>query len=115
MIMSVAPMMRALALDLRKGIGVAALAGRVHETLSRMLSAAAFAACDLASISTVAISGGCFANQRLRRRTIQRLEHRGLRVLAPDRVPCGDRGIALGQAVAASAMLEQGCLDRREV
>jgi hydrogenase maturation protein HypF len=56
----------------------------------------------MSGISTVALSGGCFANRRLLDRVIQMLESERLRVLYHRCVPCGDGGLSLGQAVAAA-------------
>lgn len=50
----------------------------------------------------VALSGGCFANRRLLEGAVAALSERGHEVLANERVPCGDGGIALGQAWVAS-------------
>ena len=72
-----------------------------------MLVQATTAACDASEIATVGISGGCFANRRLLSRVVELLEEAGLRALYHRRVPCGDGGLSLGQAVAAAAMLEE--------
>jgi hydrogenase maturation protein HypF len=55
----------------------------------------------------VAWGGGCFHNALLSLRLREELAQRGIRVLAPERVPPGDAGIALGQAWVAIASLEQ--------
>lgn len=53
-------------------------------------------------IGVVALSGGCFLNRILTERVTTGLESRGLRVLLPREVSCGDAGLALGQAWCAS-------------
>jgi len=50
----------------------------------------------------VVLSGGVFANRRLLEGAIDALSERGHEVIAPERVPAGDGGIALGQAWIAS-------------
>jgi hydrogenase maturation protein HypF len=49
-------------------------------------------------VNTVALGGGCFFNRILRERVANALRAGGLRVLQPERVNCGDAGLALGQA-----------------
>jgi hydrogenase maturation protein HypF len=61
----------------------------------------------------VALSGGVFQNLRLLESVSAGLDRRGLRVLAPERLPANDGGIAYGQAViAAAASAEPGLRER---
>jgi hydrogenase maturation protein HypF len=76
---------------------------RLHETLVAMVvaqveHARAHGACG----PRVVLSGGCFANRRLLEGALAALSERGHEVLASERVPAGDGGIALGQAWVAS-------------
>lgn len=112
--MSVRPMLAALLRDIAAGRKTADIAARFHETIARLLAASAVIACDLYGISTVAIAGGCFANRRLRRRLVEILTLRRMRVLEPQRVPCGDAGIAIGQAVCAAAVLRRRADEKKE-
>ena len=52
---------------------------------------------------TVALSGGCFQNRVLFEEVHRRLTAAGFTVLSHAQVPAGDGGLALGQAVIASA------------
>lgn len=52
-------------------------------------------------LSDVALSGGCFLNQLLLSELSQSLAEKGLRVYTPEKLPCNDGGIALGQAYVA--------------
>ena len=102
--MSLAPAIRAIVKDRHDNQDVGRISARFHETVARMLATTAIMACERCGLHVVALSGGCFANQRLLTRVTERLEQRHLNVLYPRRVPCGDAGLALGQAVAASAI-----------
>ncbi len=109
--MSLAPLVRAIVKDLRAGKDVGGMSARFHEAVARMLAGAAVMACEMTGVSTVVLSGGCFANRRLLSRMVERLEERRLTVVQSRRVSCGDASLALGQAVAAAAMRERagGC------
>jgi hydrogenase maturation protein HypF len=100
--MSVLPAIAAIAAAIEAGEPVDLVAARFHETIAAMLAEAAAVACEASGVDTVGLSGGCFANRVLLRRLVELLEARKLRVLYHRLVPCGDGGIALGQAVAAA-------------
>ncbi len=53
-------------------------------------------------VEHVVFGGGCFLNRVLRERLASQLKRRGLAVHAPLAVPCGDAGLALGQAWVAA-------------
>ena len=61
------------------------------------------AAAEVYGSLPVALSGGCFQNPRLAEGVAARLEPR-FKVYFNRSVPPGDGGIALGQAVVASAI-----------
>ena len=54
-------------------------------------------------LDRVVLSGGVFNNDTVFSRIIRMLEAKGLNVYTHGIVPCGDGGIALGQAMAAAA------------
>jgi hydrogenase maturation protein HypF len=54
----------------------------------------------------VVLTGGCFQNDRLAEGVVRELGH-GFTVHLHERVPPGDGGIALGQAVVAGAMVRR--------
>lgn len=99
---SFGPCLTAIVSDRRRGRPAGEIAARFHETVARTLATAAELACALADVRCVALSGGCFANRRLLSRLVELLEGGGARVLYNRRVPAGDGGLALGQAVAAA-------------
>jgi hydrogenase maturation protein HypF len=70
-----------------------------------MLLAAARRARDETGLTRIALSGGCFANDRLVRTLAPALESDGFDVYGHRDVPPGDGGVALGQAYVAAARL----------
>jgi hydrogenase maturation protein HypF len=83
------------------------VAARFHTGLVAALGEWVMQAVAVTGLDTIAFGGGCFLNALLFRGLRQNLEKRGLRVLAPVRVPPGDGGIAVGQAWVAINSLEQ--------
>lgn len=65
--------------------------------------------------TTVAFGGGCFFNRIVSSRLSEQLAQRGLQVLLPRSVSCGDAGLALGQAWAARQQLVQCQYNESEV
>lgn len=56
--------------------------------------------------TTIAASGGCLVNRRLRQGLRKKI---ALPVMLPTRLPPGDGGLSYGQAVLASACMARGC------
>lgn len=77
-------------------------AAQFHLALAGGLAAGAIQAAQHHGATTVALVGGCFANALLRHALSERLQATGLQVLEPQTAGCGDEGLALGQAWAAS-------------
>lgn len=84
-----------------RGVSVATIAARFHETLARALAEATGAVAARHDIRVAALTGGALVNRRLCGRLTALLENAGLRVLTHRAVSPGDSGIALGQAWAA--------------
>ena len=102
------PMVRDLVERIVAGRCPAELARAFHETVARMLADCADRAAAMAGLDRVVLSGGCFANRILLERVCELLQARGREVFVHDRVPTGDGGIALGQAVAAAERARKG-------
>lgn len=62
-------------------------------------------AARLHNTHTIALGGGCFLNRIMTGRLSAELTRRGLSVLLPQTVSCGDAGLALGQAWVARQQL----------
>lgn len=100
------PTVRALLADLASGTTAAEVAGRLHETMARVVAGGCQLVREATGATTVALSGGCFQNRLFSERATERLEAAGFRVLRAREVPPNDGGIALGQAaIAAHALL----------
>mgnify|MGYP002785503485 FL=1 len=95
------PTVRAAVADAARGCGVAVIAARFHDTLARATSAVVYRARRRCGALPVVLSGGCFVNARLAESVLAGLD--GVDVRLHRDVPPGDGGIALGQAVIASA------------
>jgi len=80
------------------------IAARFHLTLCDMMVDAAVRVGRETGLDRVVLSGGVFNNDTVFSRIRRMLEARGFRVFTHSIVPCGDGGIALGQAMAAAAL-----------
>jgi hydrogenase maturation protein HypF len=96
--MDAAPMIRALL----EGGEPGRLARSFHEGLAELLGTAALRVAEEAGLDRVVLSGGCFANGLLLAGVGERLTRAGLKVYSHQVVPCGDGGLALGQAYVAA-------------
>ncbi len=67
-------------------------------------------AASVAAGRPVLLGGGCFANRLLTARLNATLAAHGVRTCMPSAVPCGDAGLALGQAWVAAHALKPGAL-----
>ena len=100
------PAARAAVEDFLAGASPATISGRFHNTLARAAASQIAAARARASDAPVVLTGGCFQNALLAERVLERLS--GSRVFLQRRVPPGDGGLALGQAVVANAIAAKG-------
>jgi hydrogenase maturation protein HypF len=97
-VLDFAPLLAALAADRAGGVPASVCAARFHEALA----GAAVAIARALALPRVLLAGGCFQNRRLASRVRARLEAAGFEVFAPQRLPAGDGGLSLGQAIVAA-------------
>jgi len=104
-VIDTAPVIRGVVADIEAGRGAPRTSARFHATVAAMLLAAARRACGETRLNRIALSGGCFANDRLVRLLVPALERDGFEVYVHREVSPGDGGVALGQAYVAAARL----------
>ena len=100
------PALRAAVADFVAGASAGIISARFHNTLAEATGALAAASARDGDELPVVLTGGCFQNALLAERTLERLA--GHRVYLQRRVPTGDGGLALGQAVVAAARKSGG-------
>ncbi len=101
------PLVADLASRQRDGRPVEETAAAFHRALAEMLAEAAVRLAGAGAPERVVLSGGCFANRILVEEAAKLLKKQGLEPYLHHRVPAGDGGVALGQAVIAAARAEQ--------
>lgn len=90
------PMIRAIVEEVKAGVPAGRVAARFHNALA----AAIVETAGLIGLDRVALTGGCFQNAYLLKRTVNGLRAAGFRPYWHQRVPPNDGGIALGQLAA---------------
>jgi len=95
---------RQIVRDLRQGISPAGISSKFHYTLVKAFAAATARVSKETGIEKIVLSGGVFNNDIILCRMIRILEENHLKVYTHTKVPTGDGGISLGQAVIAAAL-----------
>jgi hydrogenase maturation protein HypF len=96
-------MVRAIVTDLTQNTAAATISAKFHNSLVAATAAMVHHAAHLHGRLPVVLTGGCFQNARLAEAVGAALGDR-YAVHLHRRVPSGDGGIALGQAVVAGAL-----------
>jgi hydrogenase maturation protein HypF len=102
--MDLRPMVREAVADLIAGQPASSVSATFHNTLVCATADMVRAVLAARGPLPVVLTGGCFQNPRLAEGVLHRLGS-GVDVRLHRHVPCGDGGIALGQAVVADAVL----------
>lgn len=97
------PMVREVARDAMAGVKARTISARFHNTIAAATIEVVRAAAAVHGLLPVVLTGGCFQNPRLAESVARGLSSQ-FTVHLHSRVPPGDGGIALGQAVVAGAI-----------
>jgi hydrogenase maturation protein HypF len=100
--MDPAPVVRAVAADVRAGAASAVIGARFHTAVVDLVAGVAATAHAATGLSAVALSGGVFQNPALLAGVCRALRRNGFTVLRHRVVPPNDGGIALGQLMIAA-------------
>jgi hydrogenase maturation protein HypF len=96
------PLFEHLVADLRQGVPVAEISLRFHNGLVAAFAHLAGLVRERTSLDRVCLSGGTFQNAYLLAHLQARLESEGFDIYTHTRVPAGDGGLSLGQALVAA-------------
>jgi hydrogenase maturation protein HypF len=99
------PLVREVVNETQTGESSATISRRFHNTLVDVSLKICRLIADESGPERVALSGGVFQNKLLVSLLVPALKDEGFEVLLPRRISPNDSGIALGQVVAANAML----------
>ena len=105
---SFAPLVRALVRDIDKGIPVATISARFHDSLAGLVLRIAELARRERGTDEVSLAGGVFLNRRLLERTEKRLAGAGFRVFRPLAYSPNDESLSLGQVARGLALVRSG-------
>lgn len=94
----------AAARDARDGLPAAAIAGRFHRGVARMIVETCRRLREATGIMVVGLTGGVFQNAVLVTLAVDALHAAGFEVLLHEQVPANDGGLALGQAAIAARL-----------
>lgn len=100
---AVAPIVAGVVEDLQRGLPAFIISAKFHNTIVEGFSMLCRALRRENRINQVVLSGGCFQNRLLLEGLRKKLTTNGFEVFCHRQVPTNDGGIALGQAMIASA------------
>ena len=101
------PCIREIVQDIKQGISSGQISNGFHTAMVNGFVAAASRVKEDTGINKAVLSGGVFNNNLILNQTILGLEKKGFTVYTHSKVPTGDGGISLGQALVAAAVTIQ--------
>ncbi|PIE61831.1 MAG: carbamoyltransferase HypF [Desulfobacterales bacterium] len=104
-VMDPAPLVHAMVKDIQNGIATRDISKKFHAGIVAAFTKNASQIRQETGLERVVLSGGVFNNDLIFTGMVDGLERIGFEVYTHSQVPCGDGGIALGQAMAAAARL----------
>ncbi|MEP9410967.1 MAG: carbamoyltransferase HypF [Candidatus Brocadia sp.] len=87
--------------DVKSGVANSVISARFHNTIVDMVLQVCIIIRGSLNLNEVVLSGGVFQNNLLSSRLIKKLISHDFRVYFPQKIPCNDGGVSLGQAVIA--------------
>ena len=99
------PCIHGMVQDMGMGTPLSLMGAKFHRTVIDMFAGAAEMVSLKTGIKRVVLSGGVFNNMMISRGMVTALKKKGMIVYTHQKVPAGDGGISLGQAVAAGAVM----------
>ncbi len=102
---SFTPTIKAILQDMTRGVPVAHISAKFHNTLARVILTVAERAKKEHNIDTVVLTGGVFLNKRLLTTTLNLLDRKGFKTLRPTVYSPNDESISVGQIAYALNLL----------
>lgn len=101
--------------DLNKGVSVARISAKFHNTLAEVVASMAELARKEHGIDAVVLIGGVFLNKRLLHQAQMLLEKKGFKVIKPINYSPNDESISIGQIAYALNKVKNGFLFHHSV
>ncbi|WP_379969478.1 carbamoyltransferase HypF [Ectobacillus sp. sgz5001026] len=99
-------MIKEIAEDVLRGVEVASISGRFHETVVQSIVTFMEKQSEGTAVQNVVLGGGSMHNRYLRKRLREELSKREFSVFVPEQMPCNDGGLSYGQLIVAAANRE---------
>ncbi len=109
-VISFAPVIEALAMDIVNGRSASFVSVKFHNTILNVIVQVARQLSQQYGLKKVVLSGGTFQNKFILSNAERLLQKAGFTVFTHERVPSNDGGIALGQISVASKRKELKCV-----